>query len=331
MDNKNTAIINTILQAARHEEKFGVDAQGKPTYQAFPSPTDTGKNGLVKKISAALAEEGASGIEDLSNLIVKQIAEEIVKPVYEGFARKMFRPSTQLIGQPGLTIRFPKKDKTIAARVEELGEVLIGQGKLDGVDAETFLVAARAVWGYSAIEAGLVDHIADEIIDARGALLQFEVNQVVAAIAAGFDAANTVAAATSGTLVWGDLVNGRAYVRDDGFRADMFGVHPDQMANILNDAKMIDIRLIARMEPGGDSMFVIPKLGTTIIESSEFTTGTAWVWDSRKAGRLAIKTPVNVVKYDGAPVGVLEKGIIAWEMIDAKVVEGKGICQITGC
>lgn len=328
MDRPN-AIVATILESARTEDHFGVNALGERTFTPLPADRlDEKKDELAKKLTLALAEIGAGGQEDLSAIIVKQIADEIVKPVYEGFARKMCKVNTQLIGTPGLSIRFPKKGRTIAARVEELGEVLIGQGKLDGVDAETYLIASRAVWGYAAIEARLIDHIADEIVDCRSALQEFEVAQVVSALSG---ASNSFNSATGGTLAWIDLVTGRANIKGRRFRCDMLGVHPDQLADLLNDSKMADIDMIARMEITGDAMYVVPKIGLTIIESANFTTATAYMWSSRKAVKMALKTPVNVLKYDGGPVGVLEKGVIAWEMMDVKLVEDSASVKITSC
>lgn len=327
MDN-HAAIVNTILEAARTDDNFGVDTLGRRTFTPLPAvDLDAKKVELAKRMSVAMAEIGAGGQGDLTNIIIKKIADEIVKPVYEGFARKMCKVNTQLIGTPGLSIRFPKKGRTIAARVEELGEVLIGQGKLDGVDAATYLIASRAVWGYAAIEARLIDHIADEIVDCRSALQEFEVAQVVAALATS---SNNFAAATGGTLAWVDIVTGRANIKGRRYRADMLGVHPDQLADLLNDDKMADIDMIARMEVTGDAMYVVPKIGLTIIESANFTTATAYMWSSRKAVKMALKTPVNVIKYDGGPVGVLEKGVIAWEMMDVKLVQDDASVQITG-
>lgn len=322
-----TAIVNTILESARTEDNFGTDQLGRPSYSPFPS-VDEKKQELAKKLTMALAEIGAGGQEDLSTIIVKQIAQEIVKPIYEGFARKMCKVNTQLIGTPGLSIRFPTKGRTIAARVEELGEVLIGQGKLAGVDAETYLIASRAVWGYGAIEARLIDHIADEIVDCRSALQEFEMAQIAAVLLAG---TNTTTVVTGGTLAWADLVNMRADVGANRFRADTLGVHPDQLANLLTDTSMQDIRMLARMEVTGDAMYVVPKIGLRIFESANFTAATAHMWSSRNAVKMAIKTPVNVIKYDGGPVGVLEKGVIAWEMMDVKLVQGLAATKMTGC
>lgn len=77
-------------------------------------------------------------------------------------------------------------------------------------------------------------------------------------------------------------------------------------------------------------MWNIAKLGIMIIESTEFASGTAFGWDSKKAGRIAIKKEPTVQVYNGAAVGQLVEGALIWEMIDTVTTRPKAIVRITG-
>lgn len=278
----------------------------------------------------ALATQGQSGIVELTNVLATQVKAQIIKEVSEGFARQMYMPDDQLKGTKGLKLRFPVKDRSTATQIEDKATVLITQGVLDGVEAEVKVVAARAEWSVGAIESGELNLIAEEIEDAKNAIMEFEVAEVVARLTADFDPSNTFAAATAGTFAYADIITARQTVRVDRFRLDRIGVHPDQMGDLLNDNNLIDADLLPLISPSGDQMWNIAKLGIMIIESTEFASGTAFGWDSKKAGRIAIKKEPTVQVYNGAAVGQLVEGALIWEMIDTVTTRPKAIVRITG-
>ncbi|MCA1844545.1 MAG: hypothetical protein LC792_15410, partial [Actinobacteria bacterium] len=73
---------------------------------------------------------GAEGSRDLANLLPKKVAQDINRYVSEqSWARLLFNVNRDLVGSTGLSISYPLKEKSVAMRLGEMGEILTGQGE----------------------------------------------------------------------------------------------------------------------------------------------------------------------------------------------------------
>lgn len=272
---------------------------------------------------------GASGARDLENLLPKKVARDINRYVVEqSWARKVFRVNRDLVGATGLSINYPLKEKSVAMRLSDMGEILVNQGDFAEVPSSVFLVGARAQWSYAAEEARLFDLMAEEMFDALQAVIEFENQLAYDAAKTGVAAANAFNAATAGTFAYADLVEMRKRVQGP---MDVVVIHPDEMADALKDDKFLRTEFITTMNRIEPSTTVFAtKLGVTFLETEQATAGTVIGLNSRRAGRFTVKTDLRRQPYDlGKTGGALMKGVTVWELIDAVVVRGDSVAKVT--
>jgi hypothetical protein len=273
---------------------------------------------------------GASGTRDLANLLQKKVAKDINRYVAEqAWARKLFTLNRDLVGATGLSINYPLKEKSIATRLSDMGEVLVGQGGWTEKASETFIVGARAQWSYAAEEARLFDLMAEEVKDALGAIAEFENKLVYDQCVKEVAAANAFGAAAGGTFSYADLIKMRKLVQGP---MDYVVIHPTEMADVLSEDKFLRgdfITTIRTIEPS-TTMFET-KLGFTFVETEQATEGAVVGLNSHRAGRFTIKKDVTQQPYDMGKGngGALFKGVTLWELIDAVVVRGDSVAKCT--
>lgn len=288
----------------------------------------TGRLSLADLENLDLAT-GASGAQDLANLLPKQVARDINRYVIENsFARTVFTENEDLVGAQGLTINYPLKEKTIAHKLSDMGDVLIGQGEFSEVPSETFVVGARAQWSYAAEEARLFDLMGEELFDAINAVIEFENTLVLDVANDGVDGDNSFSAATAGTFAYADLVEMRKLVKGP---MDYVVLHPDEMADVLSDDKFLRTDFITNIDRIAPSTTVFnTALGITIYETEQATAGRVLGFNSRRGGRFTVKTRPRTQRFDlGEGGGALQKGVTVWELIDAVVTRGDSIAKCT--
>lgn len=272
---------------------------------------------------------GASGARDLENLLPKKVTQDISRYIMEhAWARQVFRVNRDLVGAQGLSINYPLKEKSVAMRLSDMGEILVGQGEFSEVPSTVFLVGARAQWSYAAEEARLFDLMAEELFDAVQAVIEFE-NQLVYDVSKdGVHADNKVNSAAAGVFSYTDLVEMRKKVEGP---MDYVVIHPDEMADALRDDKFLRsdfLTTIRRVEPA--TTIFETKLGVTFVETEQATPAKVMGFNSRRAGRFTLKTDLRRQRYDtGQTGGALFKGITVWELIDAVVVRNKSLVELT--
>lgn len=271
---------------------------------------------------------GASGEADLDALLPTKVAGDINRLIQENsFARQVFRPNEDLVGATGLSISYPLKERTIAQRLSDMGEVLVDQGEFSNVDSEVFLLGARAEWSYAAEEAQLFDLMSEEVMDAIQALVRFENEQVVTVIEDNVDASNDAAFAGS-SFAYQDVIEMRADVSGP---MDNIVIHPDDMAALLQDDNFVSnefgISRIRQLEP--QTTVFETNLGITFWETEEaIDSGTVVGASSARAGRFTIKTRPRTQRYDkGESGGELKRGVTVWEMIDAVATRGGAMAR----
>jgi hypothetical protein len=273
---------------------------------------------------------GAIGARDLASLLPKKVAHDISRYVAQtAWARKVFVVNRDLVGATGLTISYPLKEKSVAMRLSDLGEILNGQGEWKDKPSEAFLMGARAQWSYAAEEARLFDIMAQEVQDALEAIAEFENKFVYDKCVADVAPANVSAAAAAGTFGYADLIRMRKVVQGP---MDYVVIHPNQMANVLSEDKFLRgdfITSIKGIEPS-TTMFET-KLGFTFLETEQATDGIVVGLNSRRAGRFTVKKEVTRQAFDGGSSlgGALVKGVTLWELIDAVVVRPDSIAKVT--
>lgn len=273
---------------------------------------------------------GASGARDLAALLPQKLAQDINRYVAEqSWARKLFLVNRDLVGATGLSISYPLKEKSVAMRLSDMGEMLVGQGEWSHKPSHTFMMGARAQWTYASEEAKLYDLMAEEVTDALNALVEFENKLVYDACVADTAQANAFDAATAGTFAYADVVKMRQLVKGP---MDYVVIHPTQMADVLRDDKFIRgdfITTIKAVEPA-TTMFQT-KLGFTFLETEQATEGVVIGLNSRRTGRFTVKKEVTRQPYDKgkAEGGALVKGVTLWELIDAVVIRGDSATKCT--
>lgn len=268
---------------------------------------------------------GAAGVRDLAALLPHKVAREINRYVAEqAWARKVFMVNRDLVGASGLTIKYPLKEKSLAMRLSDMGELLTGQGEWKEKSSEAFIVGARAQWTYATEEARLYDMMAEEVKDAVQAIIEFENRLVYDKCVADTAKDNAFKAAAPGTFGYADLIKMRRLVQGP---MDYVVIHPTEMADVLSEDRFLRGDFITTMKPvePATTMFET-KLGFTFVETEQATEGTVVGINSRRAGRFTVKKEVTRIPYDAAKNGgALYKGFTLWELIDAVVVRGDSL------
>lgn len=273
---------------------------------------------------------GASGARDLASLLPQKVAQDINRYVAEqAWARKLFVVNRDLIGASGLSITYPLKEKSVAGRLSDMGEVLIGQGEWSDKPSHAFLVGARAQWTYAAEEGRLFDLMAEEVKDALEAMVEFENKLVYDACVADVAGANAFDAAKAGAFGYADLIRMRQLVKGP---MDYVVIHPNQMADVLSEDKFLRgdfITTIKNVEPS-TTMFET-NLGFVFLETEQATDGVVVGVNSRRAGRFTVKKDVTRQAFDKGKSegGALVKGVTLWELIDAVVLRGDSVAKCT--
>jgi hypothetical protein len=273
---------------------------------------------------------GAEGARDFAALLPKKIAQDINRYVAEqAWARQVFSVNRDLVGATGLTISYPLKEKSIAMRLGDMGEVLTGQGEWSEKSSETFIVGARAQWSYAAEEARLFDLMTEEVTDALEAIIEFENKLVFDKCVSDVAVTNAFNAATAGSFAYADLIKMRKLVLGP---MDYVILSPSRMADVLSDDKFLRtdfITTIKSVEPS-TTMFET-KLGFTFVETPLATDNVVVGVNSRRAGRFTVKKDVTQVPFDlGKGNGAaLFKGVTLWELIDAVVLRGDSVAKCT--
>jgi len=264
---------------------------------------------------------GAEGQRDLANLLPKKVAADINRYVAEqSWGRLLFAVNRDLVGATGLAISYPLKEKTVAMRLGDMGEVLTSQGEWAEKSSEAFIVGAKAQWTYAAEEARLFDLMAEEVTDALEAVAEFE-NKLV------YD--TCVKDVAAGTFNYADLIKMRKLCLGP---LDYVVLHPNRMADVLSDDKFLRtdfITTIKSVEPS-TTMFQT-KLGVTFLETPQATDNVVIGVNSRRAGRFTIKKDLTQLPFDlgKSTGGALFKGITVWELIDAVVLRGDSVAKCT--
>ena len=214
----------------------------------------------------------------------------------------------------------------VAGKVGDLSEVRIGGKSISGVLAETYIVAARAEWGYAASKAKDINFISNEVENVKAAIAEYELEVLVNELSSG--AGNTFTAATAGTLAYADLVKAREYNRVDGFEMEFVAVNPAQMSDLLKDSTLLD----SALSVGFSGSVWKTKLGWEIFEANKLTAATAYGF-GKKFATFVEKSPLEIIHYDAGKSGDarLAKGVIAWEMFDIVTMQANAACKITGC
>ncbi|HEV8358938.1 MAG TPA: hypothetical protein VGR28_00640, partial [Candidatus Thermoplasmatota archaeon] len=190
---------------------------------------------------------GSSGARDLASLLPHKVSRDINRYVEEqAWARKVFAINRDLVGASGLTIKYPLKEKSVAMKLSDMGDILTGQGEWKEKSSEAFLVGARAQWTYATEEARLFDMMAEEMKDAVQAIVEFENKLVYGRCVADVAASNAFEAEARGTFSYADLIKLRKLVQGP---MDYVVIHPTQMADILSQEKFLRGDFITTLKP----------------------------------------------------------------------------------
>lgn len=138
----------------------------------------------------------------------------------------------------------------------------------------------------------------------------------------------SVSAAVNGTLAYDDVVAAVTKVRSYNYDADTLIIHPDQASDLLKDTKFINASAYGAREPllnGEIGRFA----GVKVLVTTQCPSGTALVFDSKRACVVAVKRDLTVKRKELPERDAI--GVYATQMLKAKVVNPEAICVIHNC
>lgn len=306
----------TDIAVKRLEEKLGTSFSGKPL--------DLMQTELRRKIGEAL-KNGRLQETLLSD--VSQATAKVLDTVWEAAKPNLVgRELTTVIAQDSPSIKIPRAKLSKAYEVAEGAEIPVGTEEYDSVTLTPKKYGVRPLISREMIEDAEWDVIEHQLAEAGRAIADVETEKIVTQMIA--DAGNSVAAGTSGTLSYNDVVGIVKELLIDGYTPNVIAVHPSELADLLKDAA-----IQKAMDWGGQPVAPtgqIPTLlGMRLLVSTKMPNGTALVVDSKHSGVLFIRRDLTAEDYED-PVKDLA-GVAVTARWAYATLRADAIGKITNC
>jgi len=304
------------LAVRRLEEKLNTTFSGKP----IPLM----QNEMRQKIGEFLRNNRLQEIllSDASQATAKvlDVVWEAAKPNLVG------REIAVVIAQDAPSIKIPRAKLSKAYEVAEGAEIPVGTEDYDSVTLTPEKYGVRPLISREMVEDAEWDVIEYQLAEAGRAMADLETETIVSKMIS--DAGNSVAATTSGTLAYGDVVNILKECLIDNFAPDVLVIHPSELADLLKDTS-----IQKAMEWGGPAVApsgkVASLLGMRVLVSTKVTSGTAIVVDSKHAGVLFVRRDITAEDYEDPVKDLAGVSITArWAYT---TLRAEAIGKITGC
>ena len=304
------------LAVRRLEEKMGTTFSGKPISLM--------QGELRQKLGEALRNNRLQEIllSDSSQATAKvlDVVWEAAKPNLVG------RELSVVIAQDAPSIKVPRAKLSKAYEVAEGAEIPVGTESYESVTLTPKKYGVRPLISREMVEDSEWDVIEYQLAEAGRAMADLETEKIVSQMIS--DAGNSVAAATSGTLAYSDVVNILKECLVDNCNPDMLVIHPSELADLLKDAA-----IQKAMDWGGPAVAPSGKvpslLGMQVLVSTKVTSGTALVVDSKHAGVLFIRRDITAEDYED-PVKDLAGAAVTARWAYA-TLRADAVGKVTGC
>jgi len=306
----------TDLAVKRLEEKLKTSFSGKPISQM---QTD-----LYQKVGELIK---TNRLHEVLLSDVSQATAKVLDVIWEAAKPNLVgRELAVVVAQDVPILKVPRAKLSKAYEVAEGAEIPVGTEDYDSVTLTPKKYGVRPLISREMVEDAEWDIIEYQLAEAGRAMADLETEKIITQMTS--DAGNTVAAGTSGTLAYNDVVNILKECLTDNFTPDALAVHPSELADLLKDTA-----IQKAMEWGGPAVAPSGKvanlLGMKVLVSTKVSSGTALVVDSKHAGVLFIRRDITAEDYedpvkDLAGVAVTSRRAYATLRTDA-------IGKITGC
>lgn len=244
-------------------------------------------------------EELALTVSDVSALLPKIILAEVETAARAArFGRQLVRINRDLVGAKGRTINVPVRGTITALDVAEGADLSASTSKVAYSTQEIGVskVGVGVIISQESIDAVEVDVIRDHIEEAGEALAVKEDTRILS-VFLGVSSNRYVNAISAGKLNYEDLVAARGLIIGGNYRPTVAVVHPDQIADLLTDARFIDASKYGSTEVllQGE----IGKLaGLKLLETTQMTAGKVIVCDPTKAAYLVVKRDTDLKRKE---------------------------------
>jgi len=306
----------TDLAVKRLEEKLKTPFSGKP----------------LTILQAELRQKMAEALKDkrLAELLLSDVSQataKVLDVVWEAAKPNLIgRELAVVVAQDLPSLKVPRAKLSKAYEIAEGAEIPVGTEDYDSVTLTPKKYGVRPLISREMIEDAEWDVIEYQLAEAGRAMADLETEKIILEMIS--DAGNSVAAGTSGTLAYADVVNILKECMIDEFVPDVLAIHPSEFADLLKDAA-----IQKAMDWGGPAVAptgrIANLLGMRVLVSTKVTSGTALVVDSKHAGVLFIRRDVTVEEYEDPVKDLAGVAVTARWIYDT--LRANAIGKVTSC
>ena len=306
----------TDLAVKRLEEKLKTPFSGKP----------------LTILQAELRQKMAEALKDkrLAELLLSDVSQataKVLDVVWEAAKPNLIgRELAVVVAQDVPSLKVPRAKLSKAYEIAEGAEIPVGSEDYDSVTLTPRKYGVRPLISKEMIEDAEWDVIEYQLAEAGRAMADIETEKIISEMIS--DAGNSVAAGTSGTLAYSDVVNILKECLIDDFAPDTLAIHPSEFADLLKDTA-----IQKAMDWGGPAVApsgrIANLLGMRVLVSTKVTSGTALVVDSKRAGVLFIRRDVTVEEYEDPVKDLAGVAVTARWVYDT--LRANAIGKVTNC
>jgi len=285
----------------------------------------------------AWIDENMRSLQQLAGTITSAVAsleptEIIAKQIEEAaraalVAMQVVRVNRDLVGSPARSLIVGKRGTITASVVSEGSDI----PKVNPTYTPYTITPQKYGVGveitYEAIQSFQFDLINDWLAEAGYAMAKKIDSDILTEIRTA-SGVGSIDASTSGTLAYDDVVAAVTTVRGQNFNPDTLIINPDQAADLLKDTKFINASAYGSREPilnGEIGRFA----GVRVLVTTQCPSGTALVFDSKRACLVAVKRDLTVRRREEPERDAIT--IYVTQMLKPKVINPEAICVIHGC
>jgi len=243
-------------------------------------------------------------------------------------AMQVCRVNRDLVGSPARSLIVGKRGTITAGTVAEGSEITLVNPTYSPATITPVKYGVGVEITYDAIEAFQFDLINDWLAEAGYAMAKAIDTDILTEIMKPSADKGTVTATTSGVLSYDDVVAAVAKVRGNNWSPDVLIIHPDQAEDLLKDTKFINAQAYGSREPilnGEIGQFA----GLKVLVTTQQTSGSAVVLDSKRAAIVAVKRDLTVRRREEPSRDAIT--VYVTQMLKSGVVNEDAICLIASC
>jgi len=252
----------------------------------------------------SLEELGTITSGSLLDVLPKIILDEVETSARaKRFGRQLVRINEDLVRTKGRELIIARLGSLTANTVTEGSAPTTSEVTVTTPNTITIgKIGLRAWISQEAIDASNIDVIRMQIQEAGIALAVKEDQDIIAALIAGYGSS---VAMSGGTLTYAQILSAATNIRGANWDPNVIVMNPAQFAQILNSDMFTDASKYGGREPllRGEVGMIS---GLKVLVTTHMTSGKALVLDTREAGWLAIRRPVDLKRWDNPSTDCVE-------------------------